>query len=177
MPKRYPPEVMRPGDVLITNDPWLASGHLIDVSVAAPIYHRDRLVGYTLCIVHQLDMGGRMSTLESKDIYEEGLRIPILKLYEAGRLNEAIFEFLRANIRVPDKVLGDIRAQLVANHLCTQGLLRLLEEFALDGLEELSREIITRTEQSLRQKIAALPDGTYRNEVRLPRIPGLRGGH
>ena len=170
--KRYPPEVMRPGDVLITNDPWLASGHLIDVSVAAPIYHRDRLVGYTLCIVHQLDMGGRMSTLESKDIYEEGLRIPILKLYEAGRLNEAIFEFLRANIRVPDKVLGDIRAQLVANHLCTQGLLRLLEEFALDGLEELSRKIITRTEQSLRQKIAALPDGTYRNEVRLPRIPG-----
>ena len=170
--KRYPPEVMRPGDVLITNDPWLASGHLIDVSVAAPIYHRDRLVGYTLCIVHQLDMGGRMSTLESKDIYEEGLKIPILKLYEAGRLNEAIFEFLRANIRVPDKVLGDIRAQLVANHLCTQGLLRLLEEFALDGLEELSREIITRTEQSLRQKIAALPDGTYRNEVRLPRIPG-----
>ncbi|NNE85784.1 MAG: hydantoinase B/oxoprolinase family protein [Alphaproteobacteria bacterium] len=170
--KKHPPETLQPGDAIITNDPWIASGHLIDVSIASPIFHRDRIVGYTLCIVHHLDMGGRMSTLESKDMYEEGLKIPILKLYEAGKVNETVFEFMRANIRVPDKVLGDVRAQLVANNVCTRGLKALLDEYDLDGLEELGAEVIHRTESSLRRKIAALPDGAYRNDVVLPKIPG-----
>ena len=169
---KYPPETLEPGDAIITNDPWIASGHLIDISIAAPIFHRDRIVGYTLCIVHHLDMGGRMSTLESKDMYEEGLKIPILKLFDEGRLNETVFDFMRANIRVPDKVLGDVRAQLVANNVCSRGLKRLLEEYRLDGLETLGAEVIHRTESSLRRKIAALPDGSYRNVAVLPKIPG-----
>ncbi len=169
---KYPPETLKPGDVIITNDPWIASGHLIDISIAAPIFHRGRIVGYTLCIVHHLDMGGRMSTLESKDMYEEGLKIPILKLFDEGRLNETVFDFMRANIRVPDKVLGDVRAQLVANNVCSRGLKGLLEEYRLDGLETLGAEVIHRTESSLRRKIAALPDGSYRNEAVLPKIPG-----
>ena len=152
--------------------PGSRAGHLIDISIAAPIFHRDRIVGYTLCIVHHLDMGGRMSTLESKDMYEEGLKIPILKLYDEGRLNETVFDFMRANIRVPDKVLGDVRAQLVANNVCSRGLKALLEEYRLDGLETLGAEVIHRTESSLRRKIAALPDGSYRNEAVLPKIPG-----
>ena len=170
--EKYPPEILRPGDAIITNDPWIASGHLIDISIAAPIFHRDRIVGYTLCIVHHLDMGGRMSTLESKDMYEEGLKIPILKLFDEGRLNEIVFDFMRANIRVPEKVLGDVRAQLVANNVCSRSLKALLEEYRLDGLETLGAEVIHRTESSLRRKIAALPDGSYRNEAVLPKIPG-----
>ena len=149
--EKNPPESLKPGDAIITNDPWIASGHLIDISIASPIFHRENIVGYTLCIVHHLDMGGRMSTLESKDMYEEGLKIPILKLFEAGEVNETIFEFMKANIRVPDKVLGDVRAQLVANNVCTQGLKTLLEEYNLDGLEELGAEVIQRTESSLRR--------------------------
>jgi N-methylhydantoinase B len=121
--RKFPPETLRPGDTIITNDPWMASGHLIDVSVAAPIYQGSRLVGYTLCIVHHLDMGGRMSTLESKDLYEEGLKIPIMKLIEGGKLNETVFEFIKANTRVPVKILGDLRAQLIANNVCTRALL------------------------------------------------------
>lgn len=170
--EKFPPESLSPGDAIITNDPWIASGHLIDISIASPIFHRGRIAGYTLCIVHHLDMGGRMSTLESKDMYEEGLKIPILKLYEGGRLNETVFEFMRANIRVPDKVLGDVRAQLVANNVCGRGLTALFDEYGLDGLEELGAEVIRRTESSLRRRIAALPDGAYRNDVVLPRIPG-----
>ncbi len=169
--KVHPPESLEPGDVIITNDPWLASGHLIDISIASPIFHQGRIAGYTLCIVHHLDMGGRMSTLESKNIYEEGLKIPVLKLYEAGRLNRAIFDFMRANIRVPDKVLGDVRAQLVANHVCTRELVKLLREYQLDGLEDLAREIIERSDASLRAKIRKIPQGTYRNEITLPPIP------
>jgi len=171
---RFPPESLRPGDVIITNDPWMASGHLIDVSVASPIFRGDRIVAYTLCIVHHLDMGGRMSTLESKDLYEEGLKIPIIKLYEAGRLNETIFEFIRANTRVPAKILGDLRAQLVSLNVCTRGLHSLLDEYRLDGLEALAAEVIGRTERSLRARIAELPKGTYRNDVVLPPIPGVK---
>lgn len=170
--KAHPAETLNEGDTLITNDPWLASGHLIDITVAQPIMHRGSIVGFALCIVHHLDMGGRMATLESKNMYEEGLKIPVLKLYDRGVLNEAIYAFLRANIRVPEKVLGDLRAQLVANFVCADRLVHMLDEYELDGLEELSREIIERTESSLRQKISALPDGIYRNQVTLPKIPG-----
>lgn len=165
---------LKPGDVIITNDPWVASGHLIDVSVAAPIFRGDELVAYTLCIVHHLDMGGRMSTLESKDLFEEGLKIPIIKLYEAGRLNETIFEFIRANTRVPEKILGDLRAQLVSLNVCSRGLLSLMDEYRIDGLEDLANEVIGRTEASLRARIAELPDGTYYNNVALPPIPGVK---
>ena len=170
----HPPQTLKPGDVLITNDPWLASGHLIDVTVAAPIFHRGALVAYALCIVHHLDMGGRMATLESKDVYEEGLKIPMLKLYREGELNETVYEFIRANTRVPEKILGDLRAQLIANHVCTRGLLRLMQEYRLTDLRELADEIINRTEASLRRKIAQLPSGTYPYAVRLPPIPGCK---
>jgi N-methylhydantoinase B len=170
----YPGESLKPGDVLITNDPWLASGHLIDVTVAAPVYHRDRLVAYALCIVHHLDMGGRMATLESKDIYEEGLKIPILKLYREGTLNETVYDFIRANTRVPDKILGDLRAQLIANHVCTRGLLHLMEEYGLPDIEALAAEVIGRTEVSLRRKIARLPSGAYPYAVTLPPLPGSK---
>ena len=114
-----------------------------------------------------------MSTLASKDIYEEGLKIPILKLFEAGQLNRTVFDFISANTRVPDKILGDVRAQIVANNVCARGLKVMMDEYALDGLEDLASEIITRTEQSLRRKIAALPSGAYRNDVILPRVPGV----
>ena len=172
--RKFPPQSLADGDAIITNDPWIASGHLIDISIAAPIFHRGRIVGYTLCIVHHLDMGGRMSTLASKDIYEEGLKIPILKLFEAGQLNRTIFDFITANTRVPDKILGDVRAQIVANNVCARGLKVMMDEYALDdGLEGLASEIISRTEQSLRSKIAKLPQGVYRNDVILPRIPGV----
>ena len=171
--KVFPRDSLSPGDAIITNDPWVASGHLMDISIAAPIFHRGRLVGHTLCIVHHLDMGGRMSTLESKDIYEEGLKIPVLKLFEAGVLDKTVFAFIRGNIRVPDKVLGDVRAQIAANNVCTAGILTMLDEYGLDELDALGRELIDRTERSLRRRIAELPDGIYRNEVTLAPIPGV----
>jgi N-methylhydantoinase B len=171
--RKYPPESLADGDAIITNDPWIASGHLIDISIAAPVFHNGKIAGYTLCIVHHLDMGGRMSTLASQNIYEEGLKIPVLKLFEGGELNRTIFEFITANIRVPDKVLGDVRAQIVANNVCARGLKAMLGEYALDSLEILADEIITRTEESMRRKISALPPGCYRNDVTLPRIPGV----
>lgn len=178
------PEVMRhfiahyaegeiePGDVMITNDPWLASGHLLDISVATPVFDGDRLIGFALCIVHHLDMGGRMTTTESKDMYEEGLKLPILKLYRRGQLDHQVIDILRANVRVPDKIIGDLKAQVAANNVCMRGLLRMVQETHLHGLGELGAEIVRRSEESMRAKIALLPDGIYRNEVTLPPIGG-----
>ena len=97
----------KPGDVFITNDPWLASGHLIDITVAMPVFRRGELVAYVMVVVHHLNVGGRLATLESRDVYEEGLKIPILRLYREGEPEEAVFEFIRANVREPDKVVGD----------------------------------------------------------------------
>jgi N-methylhydantoinase B len=171
--KIFPRETLLPGDAIITNDPWIASGHLMDISIAAPIFHGGRLVGHTLCIVHHLDMGGRMSTLESKDVYEEGLKIPVLKLFDRGVLNDTVFAFIRGNIRVPEKVLGDVRAQIAANNVCAAGVAAMLDEYRLDELQTLGNELIRRTDASLRRRIAELPDGVYRNEVTLAPIPGV----
>ncbi len=170
--RRYPASQTKPGDVFITNDPWIASGHLHDITIATPIFRNRTIVGYALCIVHHLDIGGRMATTESKDMYEEGLKLPILKFYEEGRRNGTVDEIIHANVRVSNKVMGDVNAQLAANEICARGLLRLLSEYRLDDLTGLAEDIIARSELSLRRKIAALPDGIYRNSVVLPEIAG-----
>jgi N-methylhydantoinase B len=171
--ERFPPETLHPGDVLMTNDPWLASGHLLDISLATPVFEDDgRILGYALCIVHHLDIGGRLATTESKDMFEEGLKLPIVKLYDRGVVQSALIEILRANVRVPDKVVGDLRAQLAANNVCARGLRQTVRDSGLEKLSDLGDEIVTRSERSLREKIEALPDGIYRNAVTLPPISG-----
>lgn len=169
----HPGETIREGDVLVTNDPWLATGHLPDICLAAPIFHDDTLVGFTVCVAHHLDIGGRMACIESRDMYEEGLKIPIMKLYEAGRRNETFFDFLRANVRVSHKVAGDVNAQLAAIAMCVTGVRTMIREYGFRDLGVLSKAIIGLAESSMRRKIRELPDGIYRNAVRLPPLrPG-----
>lgn len=173
----FPPSSLRPGDAMVTNDPWMGTGHAYDLCIASPIFHRDTIAGYAICIVHHLDVGGRMATTESKDMYEEGLRLPMLKLYSGGRFDPAVEAIIRANVREPDKMFGDIRAQIVANNVCARGLVSMLDDYGLDpaDLERLSSEISDRSERSLRGKIAELKPGIYRNEVTLPAIGGVSG--
>ncbi|MEJ0070905.1 MAG: hydantoinase B/oxoprolinase family protein [Pseudomonadota bacterium] len=170
--RHFPPQTLKPGDVLMTNDPWLASGHLLDISLATPVFHDGRVIGYALCIAHHLDMGGRLATTESKDMFEEGIKFPIVKLYDQGVLQAPLIEILRANVRVPDKVIGDLRAQVAANNVCARGLRQTVIDAGLPKLSILGDEIVRRSERSLREKIARLPDGTYRNAVTLPPISG-----
>ncbi len=170
--RRYDQRDIKPGDVMITNDPWLASGHLLDISAATPVFDGPNLVGFALCVVHHLDMGGRMATTESKDMYEEGLKVPILKLYRRGRIDDQVIDILRANVRVPDKVIGDLKAQVAANNVCARGLLKMIGESGLTGLGDLGAEIVRRSEASLRAKIMQLADGVYTNHVTLPPIGG-----
>ena len=169
--KRLPPEAFRPGDIYITNDPWALAGHLNDVCVLSPIFHRGRLVAFTACILHHSDIGGRVSS-DNHDVFEEGLFIPLVKLYDGGQLNQGVLDMIRANVRTPEQVNGDIRSQIAANHVCAEQIAKMLEEYRLESLDELADEIISRTEASLRESIARAPSGVYRAEGRIEQTEG-----
>ncbi len=169
--QKLAPESFRPGDVYITNDPWALAGHLNDVCVLSPIFHRGQLAAFTACILHHSDIGGRVSS-DNHDVFEEGLFIPLVKLYDAGQLNQGVLDMIRANVRTPEQVNGDIRSQIAANHVCAERIVRMLEENRLDGLDDLADEIISRSEQSLRSAIARTPSGVYRAEGRIEQTEG-----
>ena len=158
-----PPGAFRPGDVYITNDPWALAGHLNDVCVLSPVFFGARLVAFTACILHHSDIGGRVAS-DNREVFEEGLFIPLVKLYDAGAVNQGVLDMIRANVRTPEQVSGDIRSQVAANHVCAAQVVRMLEEYGLDSLDELADEIIARSERSIRASIAKAPPGTYRCE-------------
>ncbi len=157
------PDTYRPGDVFITNDPWALAGHLNDVCVMSPIFYNDTPVAFTACVFHHSDIGGRVSS-DNHEVFEEGLFIPLVKLYKEGVLNESVLEMIRWNVRTPDEVIGDIRSQIAANHVCTEKICQMLKENGLDDLDDLADQIISRTEKSMREEIEKIPDGVYRAE-------------
>jgi N-methylhydantoinase B len=157
----YPVGALEPGDVLITNDPWKTSGHLNDVTICSPVWRGRECVAFFASTCHSADIGGHVLSAEAREVYEEGLFIPIMKLYEGGRLNAALHALIRANTRVPDLVMGDFHAQIAGGAVGSDRLLEFMEEFGLDRLEPLADEIIGRTEGAMRSAIARLTPGTY----------------
>jgi N-methylhydantoinase B len=153
---------LRPGDVLITNDAWMGTGHMSDVCVVKPIFHRDRLAAFSATTAHMPDIGGRVRAIEAREIFEEGLHIPLAKLIHEGRTDDTLVALIRANVRTPDQTVGDIWAQASANELMERRVQALLEEYGLDGLEVLGDELFGRSERAMREAIRAVPDGTYR---------------
>jgi len=168
---KLPPETYKPGDVFITNDPWALAGHLNDVCVISPIFYKDKLTAFTACVFHHSDIGGRVSS-DNHDVFEDGLFIPLVKLYDGGQLNEAVLEMIKWNVRTPEEVVGDIRSQIAANHVCTEKICQMLEENEMDGLDDLADEIISRTERSMREAIEQVPDGIYRAQGIVEQMEG-----
>lgn len=166
-----PPETFKPGDVFITNDPWALAGHLNDVCVMSPIFFKDKRVAFTACVFHHSDIGGRVSS-DNHDVFEEGLFIPLVKLYDGGTLNQSVMDMIRWNVRTPDEVVGDIRSQIAANHVCAEKITQMLRETGLEDLSDLGNEIIRHTEQSMREEIEKVPDGIYRAEGRIEQMKG-----
>ncbi|MEL6774313.1 MAG: hydantoinase B/oxoprolinase family protein, partial [Pseudomonadota bacterium] len=158
---RHPVETLVEGDVLITNDPWMTASQLNDITIATPVFREGRLVAFFASCCHALDIGGRGLSADSRSVFEEGLALPILKLHEAGRVNQAILDILAANSRTPEEVLGDIHSQIVGNAVGARQLLGFLDEFGLADIEGLADAIVARSEAAMRAAIAALPDGTY----------------
>ncbi len=163
--KKFPPPTLKPGDVLISNDPWLITGQLLDLTVVMPVFHEGECVAFTVCISHVPDIGGRGLCADSRDVYEEGLGIPVMKLYSEGVPNEILFEILAYNVRVPDQVIGDVQGMVAGCKAGVERVEQFIDEYEVKSFTDLSEAIIAKTEQALRENIRAIPDGVYRSEV------------
>ena len=168
---KLPLKTYKPGDIFITNDPWALAGHLNDVCVMSPIFYKDKVVAFTACVFHHSDIGGRVSS-DNHDVFEEGLFIPLVKLYDGGVLNPSVMEMIRWNVRTPDEVVGDIRSQIAANHVCGEKICQMLRENDLENLDDLADQVIRRTEKSMREEIEKIPDGIYRAEGIIEQMKG-----
>jgi N-methylhydantoinase B len=161
----FPPEELSPGDILITNDLWLGTGHLPDITVAKPIFRDGKLVAFSASTAHAPDIGGKIRSPEPREVFEEGLQIPPMKLLRAGQADETLVNLIRKNVRTPDETMGDLWAQVVALDLMENRLLQLMAQAELADLRGLSHEIQLRCEKAMRAAIAALPAGTYRSSL------------
>ncbi|MBI4590055.1 MAG: hydantoinase B/oxoprolinase family protein [Candidatus Rokubacteria bacterium] len=161
----FPPATLSPGDGLLTNDPWINTSQLNDMLLVTPVFYRGRIVGYAANIAHSPDVGGRLLSADARELFEEGLRLPPSRLISRGRLERTIVDIIRANVRVPDIVIGDLLAQEAANTVMGRRLVELLESEGLRDLRALSREILGRSERAMRAAIARIPDGTYESRV------------
>lgn len=158
-------ENMREGDVYITNDPWMGTGHLHDITVVTPSFHKGRHVGYFACTAHVVDIGGRGFGADGNSVYEEGLLIPIMPFARAGEVNRDLVKIVRNNVREQDQVVGDIYALAACNETGHRRLSEMLDEFGLDGLEEISAFILEHSYRATTERIAALPRAIAVNEM------------
>lgn len=160
-------ETMGEGDGFLVNDPYDAGGmHLPDIFFIRPIYHGGARVGFTSALVHHTDIGGMAAgsmALNAEEIFQEGLRLPLVKLYDGGEPNRAVFDLLRANSRMPDEVMGDLRAQISACDTVGRSLAKLASKHG-DAFPALIDEIHDYAERLVRQRIAEMPDGVVHGE-------------
>jgi N-methylhydantoinase B len=155
---------MRPGDVYCLNDPFEGGMHIPDVFVLKPIFWEGERVAFAATICHQTDMGGRVAgsnASDSTEIFQEGLRIPPVKMYDAGEPSETLFRLFEKNVRLPVRVLGDLRAQLAACHIAEEAFRRLLERHGVKQVRAYLEEILDYTERLTRAALRELPDGEW----------------
>ena len=153
---------MNPGDVLVTNNPWVATGHLNDITLAKPLFRKGQLIGFAASTAHAPDIGGKVRSVEAREVFEEGFHIPAMKFMSAGEVDATLMKLLRAAVRTPDQTEGDIWAQITGLTLMEQRLSELMDEYQLSDLSAFADEIHGRCERAMRSAISELPDGTYR---------------
>lgn len=168
----FPPETVMPGDVFICNDPWLCNGQTADIFIVTPAFVNERLIGFTVNTIHHVDIGGRKGSGLSEEVYEEGLIIPMLRLFAAGQENVDLFDLIRRNVRYSDKMIGDLRAQVATGWAGCRELERLCIEFEQSDLCAITDEVTARTEAGIRAGLLQLPDGQWEDEL-LMDIDGL----
>jgi len=161
----FPQDKLEPGDVLITNDPWQTAGQINDITITTPIFRGGQLVALFANTCHSADIGGRILSAEAREVFEEGLRIPIMKLFARGEPNKILMQIVRSNVRQPDEVIGDFYAQAACNETGGRALLEMMDEFELDSIDAVAEEIIRRSEAAVRGEIRQLPDGEWHNET------------
>jgi N-methylhydantoinase B len=163
---KFPVETMREGDHYITNDPWLGTGHLHDLTVVTPAFRRGRIIGLLANTAHVIDVGGLGMGPEGRSVFEEGLYIPVVKCFEEGRRNETFFDFIRAGSRLPVELEGDVYSLCACNDAAAVRLGSTLDEFGQDSLDPLAEFIFESSLRATVAEIAKLPRGTYGAEIR-----------
>jgi N-methylhydantoinase B len=169
--EKFPTDSLVEGDILITNDPWLSAGHFFDITIITPVFRKGRVIAYFGSTIHHTDIGGYGVGAGARDVHEEGLWIPRAKLYEAGVPNDVLFDIIRHNVRTKDEVMGDIAAQVSSGKVGAERLQLLCDRHDLDDIDDLSAEIIRRSEDATRESIRKLKGGTYHGESTFD-IPG-----
>jgi len=163
--EKYPAKSMQPGDVFVTNDPWLGTGHLFDFTVVTPVFRDKNAIALFACTVHVVDIGGSGFSPDSGQVYEEGLCIPIMPLFEAGKPNKSLFEIIKGNVREPVQVVGDLYSLTSSNEIGARRLLALVNEFSMDDLNAIGDYVINTSRQAMQDAIAQLPAGLYENDM------------
>ena len=165
--KKYPLVELAPGDVLLTNDPWDATGHLNDFTVVTPVFRDETPIALFASTSHIADVGGRGFGPDAEQVFEEGLNIPIGHLFRRGERNETLLSILAANVRDPVVAEGDLYSLAACNDSGGRRLLETLDDFELDGIDAVGQSIIATSEAAMRQEIAALPDGRFEYAMRV----------
>lgn len=163
--KVFPAETMKPGDVYMTNDPWRGTGHLFDFTVVTPTFHKGKLVAIFACTAHVADIGGNGPDPNSRDVFAEGLFLPIMPLVMQGEISQWLMKLLCANSREPEKLEGDVYALIASNEAGGKQLSSMMDEYKLATLDDLSDHILTSSDKSMREAIAQLPKGTWSHRV------------
>jgi N-methylhydantoinase B len=164
--EQYKREELSPGDILITNDPWSGSGHLFDVSIIMPVFKSEtELVAFVGSNIHHTDVGGYGVGTGARDIHEEGIWLPELKLFEAGKPNDAIFKIIRRNVRTPELVVGDLMGQVSCARKAAEELIKLCLTHGVAGFDEVADQIIKISKTGMHTAIRSLKSGTYCGET------------
>ncbi len=165
--KKYPVATLAPGDVLLTNDPWEGTGHLNDFTVVTPVFKKGRVVALFAATSHIADVGGLGFGPDARQVYEEGLLVPVSPMFRRGERNDTLFEIIRANVRDPNAAEGDLYSLAACNDAGARSLLATLEEFGLAGLDDVGATIIENSRAAMLEEIRAVPFGAYDNAMRI----------
>ncbi|AMN39451.1 hydantoinase B/oxoprolinase family protein [Rhodoplanes sp. Z2-YC6860] len=154
---------MKPGDIYVTNDSYTTGSHLNHFTFTLPIFHKGKLVGFSCCMAHWLDVGGVLGGMTT-DIFSEGLQIPILKYQDQGKVNQDLLDIIRINVRLPPRAMGDLRAQVTAVKTGERRFLELLDRYGQQAVMDSIAVIMDRAEAAARARTKTIPDGTYEAE-------------
>ena len=165
MINKMPKDALRSGDVMITNDPWMGSTHLPDYNLVSPVFHKGKLIAFMGTVAHVSDVGGHLGDLEAADMFQEGTRVMPTFFYRDGQPVELVHEFISANCRVPDMVMGDLNASVGTHKVAIRRMQDMMNDYDLSDIQDLACEIMDRSEAALRRAISALPDGVSEYEV------------
>ncbi len=174
MLKKFPKSELRPGDVVISNDPMIGTGHMFDIAVMRPIFDGGEIVGYAMSITHLPDIGGMGFSVSATQIYHEGLRLPICKLFKAGKLDSDLVELIELNVRVPDQVIGDIFANVSCIEIVARHVIDFMREYGLSTLSGLADSILFSSDNAVRSALLKLPDGSFTSATEVEALAEVR---